>query len=152
MDGLALQRQLLERRIRLPVIVMTGHGEVPIAVQALKAGATDFIEKPFDDEVLLAAIRAALEGSRSTWEHEAKAEGIVGRLASLTLRERQVFDGLIAGQPNKAIARDLGSSPRTVEVQRARVMEKMGAHSLPELVRMALGAGARLASANVVPD
>ena len=76
----------------------------------------------------------------------------MGRLASLTLRERQVFDGLIAGQPNKAIARDLGSSPRTVEVQRARVMEKMGAHSLPELVRMALGAGARLASANVVPD
>jgi two-component system, LuxR family, response regulator FixJ len=140
MDGLALQRRLLEMGVRLPVIVMTGHGDVPIAVQALKAGAADFIEKPFDDDALLAAVHAALAADRRDREREAEAERIAARLARLTPRERQVFDRLVAGQQNKAIAHDLGASPRTVEVHRARVMEKMGARGLPELVRMALGA------------
>jgi two-component system response regulator FixJ len=141
MDGLALQRRLRDIGLRLPVIVMTGHGDVPIAVQALKAGAADFIEKPFDDELLLAAVRAALDADRRIREREAEAEEIAARLASLTPRERQVLERLVAGQPNKAIAHDLGASPRTIEVHRARVMEKMGARSLSELVRMALRAG-----------
>ena len=140
MDGLALQRRLAETGVRLPVIVMTGHGDVPVAVQALKAGATDFIEKPFDDDALLAAVRAALAASRAERERGAEAGRFAARLAGLTPRERQVFDRLVEGQQNKAIARDLGASPRTVEVHRARVMEKMGARSLPELVRMALAA------------
>lgn len=140
MDGLALQQRLAELGVRLPVIVMTGHGDVPVAVQALKAGAADFIEKPFDDDALLAAVRAALATSHVEQERGAEAERVSARLASLTPRERQVFDRLVAGQQNKAIARDLGASHRTVEVHRARVMEKMGARSLPELVRMALGA------------
>lgn len=141
-DGLALQRKLIEMGVRLPIIVMTGHGDVPIAVQALKAGAADFIEKPFDDEALLAAVRSALEASQRMREREAEVEDIASRLASLTPRERQVLDRLVAGQPNKTIAYDLGTSPRTVEVHRARVMEKMGARSLSELVRMALSVGA----------
>jgi two-component system response regulator FixJ len=141
MDGLALQRKMREIGLRLPVIVMTGHGDVPIAVQALKAGAADFIEKPFDDEVLLAAVRAALDADRRAREREAEIEEIAAHLASLTPRERQVLERLVAGQPNKAIAYALGTSPRTVEVHRARVMEKMGARSLSELVRMALRVG-----------
>lgn len=141
MDGLAMQRRLLELGVRLPVIVMTGHGDVPIAVQALKAGAADFIEKPCDDEVLLAAVRAALAANRRDREQAADAERVAARLARLTPRERQVFDRLVAGQQNKAIAHDLGASPRTVEVHRARIMEKMGARTLSELVRMALGSG-----------
>ncbi|MDJ0390519.1 response regulator FixJ [Roseomonas sp. E05] len=141
MDGLALQRRLLELGFRLPLIFMTGHGDVPIAVQALKSGAFDFIEKPFDDEALLTAIRAALETDRKAREREAETERVVARLASLTPREHQVLERLVAGHPNKTIAYDLGASPRTVEVHRARVMEKMGARNLSELVRMALSAG-----------
>lgn len=152
MDGLALQRRLSDMGIRLPVIVMTGHGDVPIAVQALKAGASDFLEKPFDDEVLLAAVRAALETSRRTREREAAVTDVAVRLANLTPREREVLDGLVAGLPNKEIARDLGSSPRTVEVQRARVMEKMGARNLSELVRTALSAGVGAASRDPPSD
>jgi len=141
MDGLALQRRLLELGVRLPLIVITGHGDVPVAVQALKAGAADFIEKPFDDEVLLAGVRAALAANRRDRERGVEVERIAVRLARLTPREREVLDRLVAGQQNKAIAYDLGSSPRTVEIHRARVMEKMGAGSLSELVRMALAAG-----------
>ncbi len=147
MDGLTLQRRLREQGVHLPVIVMTGHGDVPIAVQALKAGAADFIEKPFDDEALLAAVRTALDAERRTRERQAEIEEIAARIASLTPRERQVLDGLVAGQPNKVIAYDLGASPRTVEVHRARVMEKMGARSLSELVRMALSVEAGDAAA-----
>ena len=141
LDGLELQRRLAERGIRMPVIVMTGHGDVPIAVEALKAGAADFLEKPFDDAHLLAAVTSALAASRRAGEEAAAVAEIATRLASLTPREREVLDRLVAGQPNKTIAYDLGSSPRTVEVHRARVMEKMGARSLPELVRMAITAG-----------
>lgn len=143
LDGLGLQRRLTELGIGLPVIVMTGHGDVPLAVQALKAGAVDFIEKPFDDEVLLTTVRAALEASHAARDSAAEAAAIGQRIARLTPRERQVLDGLVTGQPNKTIAYDLGTSPRTVEVHRARVMEKMGARSLPELVRMVLGRAGR---------
>ena len=138
MDGLALQRQLAMQDCRLPVIVMTGHGDVPIAVQALKAGATDFLEKPFNDEDLLAAVRNALLVSQRSQAAAACVADFEARRASLTAREREVLDRLVSGQANKAIAFDLGTSPRTVEVQRARVMEKMGARSLPELVRMTI--------------
>ena len=137
MDGLTLQRRLAASGNTLPVIVMTGHGDVPIAVAAMKAGAADFLEKPFDDERLLRSVQAALAASvqQST---SPEVTGMLERLTSLTPREREVFNRLVAGQPNKTIAYDLGSSPRTVEVQRARVMEKMEARSLAELVRMAV--------------
>ncbi|MXP63156.1 response regulator [Roseomonas sp. M0104] len=144
-DGLALQRRLRELGFRLPLIFMTGHGDVPIAVQALKAGAFDFIEKPFDDEALLGTIRTALEADRRSREHEAERGRVAARLATLTPREHQVLERLVAGQSNKTIAADLGASPRTVEVHRARVMEKMGARNLSELVRMALSAGVAVA-------
>jgi len=138
MDGLALQKHLGAVGFGLPVIVMTGHGDVPIAVEALKAGAADFLEKPFDDVQLLNAVADAIATSQRTRDKAAEAATIASRIASLTPREREVLDRLVAGQPNKTIAYDLGSSPRTVEVHRARVMEKMGARSLPELVRMTI--------------
>lgn len=138
MDGLTLQRRLAESGCRLPVIIMTGHGDVPIAVEALKAGATDFLEKPFDDSHLLDAVHKAIATSQRVHQLVAATADIAARLATLTPREREVLDRLVAGQPNKTIAYDLGTSPRTVEVQRARVMEKMGARSLPDLVRMVI--------------
>jgi two-component system response regulator FixJ len=138
LDGLALQRRLTELGVTLPVIVMTGHGDVPIAVAALKAGAMDFLEKPFDDERLVAAVGAALTVSRDTQRQAAVAAQIATRVANLTPREREVMHLMVAGNPNKTIAYDLGASPRTVEVHRARVMEKMGARSLAELVRMVI--------------
>jgi two-component system response regulator FixJ len=137
-DGLTLQRQLAVLNPGLAVVVMTGHADVPIAVEALKAGARDFLEKPFDDERLIAVVNEALAASRQARQENEAVEAIAGRLATLTPREREVLDRLAAGQPNKTIAYDLGTSPRTVEVQRARVMEKMGARSLAELVRMVL--------------
>lgn len=137
-DGLALLRRLRERNIRLPVIVMTGHADVPLAVEAMKAGASDFIEKPFDDEVLLGAIRSALNRFGERDERQAEIAEIQVKLQSLSARERQVLDGLLAGYPNKTIAYDLDISPRTVEVHRANVMTKMGASSLSDLVRMSL--------------
>jgi two-component system response regulator FixJ len=140
LDGLELQRRLMELGVQMPVIVMTGHGDVPIAVEALKAGAADFLEKPFDDAQLLAAVSSALAAGQRTQDEQAALAGIARRLTSLTPREREVLDRLVAGQPNKTIAYDLGSSPRTVEVQRARVMEKMGVRNLPELVRMTIAA------------
>ena len=137
-DGIALMRRLAELGLDLPVIVMTGHADVPLAVQALKEGAVDFIEKPFDDDRLLAAVQAALESGRRRRQEAAELDAIATRLASLTPREREVLDGLVAGHPNKTIAYDLGTSPRTIEVHRARVMEKMHARSLADLVRMVL--------------
>ena len=137
-DGLELQRRLGELERRLPVIVMTGHGDVPLAVEAMKAGAVDFIEKPFDDEVMLSAIRAALARQADDRERNARAAAIQERIARLSDRERDVLDRLVAGKANKVIAYELGISPRTVEVYRANVMTKMQADSLSELVRMAL--------------
>ncbi|HVC61541.1 MAG TPA: response regulator FixJ [Acetobacteraceae bacterium] len=136
MDGLALQRHLAALGGSLEVVVMTGHGDVPVAVEALKAGARDFMEKPFDEDRLLTVVREALAASEHAQEERQACSGIAARLANLTPREREVLQRLVAGQPNKTIAYDLGTSPRTVEVQRARVMEKMGAHNLAELVRM----------------
>jgi two-component system, LuxR family, response regulator FixJ len=138
MDGLELQRRLRDHKIGLPVIVMTGHGDVALAVEAMKAGAVDFIEKPFDDEVLLGAIRSALARHAQSSEDRGRRLEIRERLDQLSAREREVLDGLVAGKPNKIIAYDLGISARTVEVYRANVMTKMRADSLSELVRMAL--------------
>jgi two-component system response regulator FixJ len=135
MDGLQLQQTLIARGAAIPVIMMTGHGDVPVAVQALKAGAVDFLEKPFSDEDLIAAVGNAAAQSRTLAAAEAEARAIVARFAALTPREQEVFAGLVAGKPNKVIAYDLGISARTVEVHRARVMEKMAARSLSELVR-----------------
>jgi two-component system response regulator FixJ len=143
-DGLALQRRLKEIGVKLPEVIMTGHGDVPLAVEAMKAGAVDFIEKPFDDEVLLSAIRVALNRQDETGRRDAELAGVRARMASLSDRERQVLEGLVAGHPNKTIAYDLGLSPRTVEVHRANLMIKMGAGSLSDLVRMALLAGGPL--------
>jgi two-component system response regulator FixJ len=137
-DGLTLQRRLAALNPRLAVVVMTGHADVPIAVEALKAGARDFLEKPFDDDRLLLVVKEALAASQQAAQASDAVEAIAARLATLTPREHEVLDRLVAGQPNKTIAYDLGTSPRTVEVQRARVMEKMAAHSLAELVRMVL--------------
>ena len=140
-DGLALQRHLKEIGVTLPVVIMTGHADVPLAVEAMKAGAIDFIEKPFDDEVLLSAIRVALSRQDATGQRDAETARMRARIESLSERERQVLDGLVAGHPNKTIAYDLQLSPRTVEVHRANLMLKMGANSLSDLVRMALMSG-----------
>jgi two-component system response regulator FixJ len=141
MSGLELLRKLKELEVALPVIVITGHGDVPLAVEAMKSGASDFIEKPFDDEALLASVRAALKVQDGQAEQQAARTAIAERVASLSARERQVLEGLVAGLPNKTIAFDLGISPRTVEIYRANVMTKMAATSLSELVRMALVGG-----------
>ena len=138
MDGLALQRRLAALGGSLAVVVMTGHADVPIAVEALKAGARDFLEKPFDEDRLLAVVREALAASQRAAGGQAANAGIAVRLASLTPREREVLDRLVAGRRTRRSPTISGTSPRTVEVQRARVMEKMGARSLAELVRMVL--------------
>ena len=138
MNGLELVRQLKALGVPHPVIVMTGHADVPLAVEAMRAGVVDFIEKPFDDEVLLASIRSALAQNASSEAEDAEVSEFRSRLDQLSQRERQVLEGLVAGQANKAIAYDLSISPRTVEVYRANVMTKMRAKSLSELVRMRL--------------
>ncbi|HYD27065.1 response regulator FixJ [Brevundimonas sp.] len=141
MNGLEMVRRLSEMGVRHPVIVMTGHADVPLAIEAVRAGVKDFIEKPFDDEALLTSIRAALADQAGAAEREAQDVEVRDRLASLSTRERQVLDGLVAGRANKVIAYDLEISPRTVEVYRANVMTKMQARSLSELVRMTILAG-----------
>ena len=141
MSGLELVRRLKERGVRLPVVVITGHGDVPLAVEALRAGVIDFIEKPFDDEVLLGSIRMALSATAKVDPQDAERQKFEQMLASLSGRERDVLRGVIDGKMNKVIAFELGISPRTVEVYRANVMSKTGAASLSELVRIALLAG-----------
>ncbi|MBN9587716.1 MAG: response regulator [Alphaproteobacteria bacterium] len=141
MDGLELLRRLRARDAAVPVIIMTGHADVPLAVEAMKEGAIDFIEKPFSDEVLLGAIRAAHTRLIRSEATDATALKFRARLNSLSERELQVLDGLLAGNPNKTIAYDLGISPRTVEVHRAHVMTKTGVSSLSELVRLCLLTG-----------
>src|SRR4051794_34616683 len=140
-SGLELLQRLHEKEVQMPVIVITGHGDVPLAVEAMKLGAVDFLEKPFDDEVLLSSVKSAFERRKATGEQEGKVAEVHARLDSLSPRERQVLDGLVAGNPNKTIAYDLGISPRTVEVYRANLMTKMEAASLSDLVRMAIIAG-----------
>ncbi len=137
-DGVELQRKLKEKGIDMPMIIMTGHADVALAVAAMKAGAVDFIEKPFDDELLLSAVRMALSRYDQAGKSLAEAAQIRARADALSARERQVLEGLLAGHPNKTIAFDLGISPRTVEVHRANVMAKMGAKSLSGLLRMAM--------------
>jgi two-component system, LuxR family, response regulator FixJ len=141
MNGIELVRKLKSDGILCPVILITGHGDVALAVEAMKAGAVDFIEKPFDDAVLLNAIRSALDtrplsDNDSTARSEAQA-----RLAELSPRERDVLQGVVAGKINKVIAHELSISPRTVEVYRANLMAKTGARSVSELMRIALAAG-----------
>ncbi len=141
MGGIELQQELVRRGRRIPVIVMTGHADVPLAVQAMKAGAVDFVEKPLDEETITAAIRRASSLGIEAARTEAAGAEIGQRLRLLTAREREVLDALVAGNPNKIIAYDLSISPRTVEIHRARVMDKMQARTLSDLVRMALSAG-----------
>jgi two-component system response regulator FixJ len=136
-DGIELLRRLRRKASALPVIIITGHADIPLAVQAMKEGAVDFIEKPFDDERLLSAVRSSMARGPNL-EMTAYAD-----LEKLSERERQVLDGVIAGKQNKVIAHDLGLSPRTVEVYRANVMSKMNVDSLPELVRKVLSARGR---------
>jgi len=140
MDGFALQQRLAAPRSTFPLIMVTGHGDVSLAVRAMKAGAIDFIEKPFTADEILASADAALQRLDQN-EREPLASAAAERMAELTAREREVLDGLLAGLPNKSIAYDLAISPRTVEIHRARIMNKMAAQSLPELVRMSLAAG-----------
>lgn len=141
LDGLEVQQLLNERGVTMPVIVLTGHGDISISVRAMKAGAVDFIEKPFEKAVLLGAIEAAfgrLDRAGADIVRAAEAEVII---AALTARERDVFEGLARGLPNKTIAYDLGISPRTVEVHRANIMTKLNARSLSDALRIAFAAG-----------
>jgi two-component system, LuxR family, response regulator FixJ len=140
-SGIDLLRRLKELKIGVPVIVVTGHGDVPLAVEAMKIGAAEFLEKPFDDEVLLNAVRAALNKQDTDSKRQAERADIDSRLAALSNRERDVLHGLVSGLANKQIAFNLGISPRTVEIYRANLMTKMEASSLSDLVRMALVAG-----------
>jgi len=141
MDGLELQRALNEQTLQFPMIVITGHGDVPLAVRAMKAGALDFIEKPFATPTILASVEAALSRIESAGQRDPATQAALAKLELLSPREREVLEGLLTGLPNKTIAYDLAISPRTVEIHRARVMDKMGARSLSELIRLALAAG-----------
>jgi two-component system, LuxR family, response regulator FixJ len=140
-SGIDLLQRLEELKLGVPVIVITGHGDVPLAVEAMKIGAVDFIEKPFDDEVLLTSVRSALNRLDRDHKRQAERREVEARLAALSSRERDVLEGLVAGQANKQIAYELGISPRTIEIYRANLMTKMQAASLSDLVRMALTAG-----------
>lgn len=141
MSGLELQEELSRRGENIPVIVITGHGDVPLAVRAMTAGALDFIEKPFDGQRLLDSLARALEIGHQKRSRAAEAKAAQALLAQLTARERQVFDKLIKGNPNKIVAFELGISPRTVEVHRSKIMFKLHARSLSDLVRNSLAAG-----------
>jgi len=141
MDGIELLKRMKAGQSSFPIVIMTGHGDVPLAVEAMKLGAVDFLEKPFEDDRLIAMIEAAIRQAEPAARSEALTHDIAARIATLSPRERQVMDGLIAGLSNKLIARDYDISPRTIEVYRANVMTKMQANSLSELVRLAMRAG-----------
>jgi len=136
LGGLELQEELIRRGNTLPIIFITGHGDVPMAVEAMQKGAVDFIQKPFRDQELLDRIREALATDQHRREEQQQHEEVASRLDKLTNREREVFDLVVTGKPNKVIAYELGVSQRTVEIHRARVMEKMQARSLADLVKM----------------
>jgi len=140
-DGMEILRRVNAGARKLPVVVMTGHGDVPLAVEAMKLGALDFLEKPFEDERLIGMIETALSEQQNGSKGDAASADMAARVASLTQRERQVMQGLVTGQSNKTIAREYDISPRTVEVYRANVMTKMQAGNLSELVRFAIRAG-----------
>jgi two-component system response regulator FixJ len=139
--GIDLLKKVKQVRPELPVIVITGHGDISLAVDAMKIGAVDFLEKPFDDDHLLAAVKSALDREADLARRKAEVGEVQEKLAALSNRERQVLEGLVAGNANKTIAFDLGISPRTVEIYRANLMTKMAANSLSDLVRMAMVAG-----------
>lgn len=141
LDGIELLKRMKTDSSPFPVVMMTGHGDVPLAVEAMKLGAVDFLEKPFEDDRLTAMIDQAIRQAEPTAKHEAIAQEIAARVALLSPREHQVLEGLIAGLSNKLIAREYDISPRTIEVYRANVMTKMQANSLSELVRMAMRVG-----------
>jgi two-component system response regulator FixJ len=141
-DGIELLKRMKAARSSCPIVIMTGHGDVPMAVETMKLGAIDFLEKPFEDERLTTMIESAIRQAEPTARDEAVTQDIAARIATLSPRERQVMDGLMAGLSNKLIAREYDISPRTIEVYRANVMTKMGANSLSELVRLAMRAGA----------
>jgi two-component system response regulator FixJ len=138
MTGLELVGELKRRSIHHPVIVLTGHGDVALAVEAMKAGVVDFIEKPFDEDVLLKAVETALSREQGHSARQAQKDAVEARVAQLSQREREVFEAIVQGESNKSAAQKLGISPRTVEIYRAHVMDKMGAKTLSDLVRMAL--------------
>lgn len=138
MDGMALFKRMLAQGLGTPVVILTGHGDIPMAVEALKAGAVDFIEKPFDPDRLLGGIRQAFSREAMVRRDQKAIEELRLLLERLTPREREVMDLMVLGHSNKVIASKLGISPRTVEIYRSRVMEKMGVHTLAELVRMAM--------------
>jgi len=140
-SGIDLLREVKRLNVGLPVIVITGHGDVALAVEAMKIGAIDFLEKPFNDDLLLTSVRAAIQKDALAARHNAEVSEVQNKLASLSARERQVLEGLVAGKANKIIAFNLGISPRTVEIYRANVMTKMAANSLSDLVRSAITAG-----------
>jgi two-component system response regulator FixJ len=140
-DGIELLKRMKAAGSKFPILIMTGHGDVPLAVEAMKLGAVDFLEKPFEDDRLVAMIEGAIRQADTSARTEAMTQDITARIASLSPRERQVMDGLIAGLSNKLIAREYDISPRTIEVYRANVMTKMQANSLSELVRLAMRAG-----------
>jgi two-component system response regulator FixJ len=140
MDGLEVQEALKAKGVALPVIIMTGHGDVSLAVQAMKAGAVDFIEKPFEKAVLLSAIAQGIDRLKRSSAGRERADEAAVRLQALTPRERDVLDGLAKGLPNKTIAYDLGISPRTVEIHRANLMSKLEVRSLSEALRLAFAA------------
>ena len=141
-DGIELLKRLKAANSSFPILIMTGHGDVPLAVEAMKLGAVDFLEKPFEDERLVGMIESAIREAEPAARNDAQTHDILARIASLSPRERQVMDGLMTGLSNKLIAREYDISPRTIEVYRANVMTKMGANSLSELVRLAMRAGA----------
>lgn len=140
-DGIELLKRMKAGQNPFPILIMTGHGDVPLAVEAMKLGAVDFLEKPFEDDRLIGMIDAAIRQAEPAARSEVVTQEIAARVATLSPRERQVMDGLIAGLSNKLIARDYDVSPRTIEVYRANVMTKMQANSLSELVRLAMRAG-----------
>lgn len=140
MSGLELQKKLLDEQDFLPIIIITGHADVPIAIEAMKLGAFDFIEKPFRDQVLLDSVNRAIELNQKNWRERSEKADIKTKMSFLTPREHQVLDGIVAGKTNKLIAKDLGLSPKTTDFHRCNIMEKMGVNSAVQLIKIVMKA------------